>query len=220
VGISVLGLGDGTEGVALLHRDEARLGCRRGDTDAILHLGDTGDIAQGQKNFLLLFLAGHLAGGDHLVALDADLNVRVTQAYLGHMLLERFGGLRLLADQRFPQLDSGFFDKREHTHGDASRSLWITGPTASGKASLDHGETPGATLPPRGRRAVDSRSAMVRQVNEVEAVAAGPATAPHGPGGRAPQAGEAGQHRQADQYHGAARDDHTNGAAGLWAFAA
>ncbi|MNP32465.1 hypothetical protein D3C76_1256460 [compost metagenome] len=124
IGIAVFGLGDGAQGVALLHRDESgRRHGRRADADLILYLGHTFDITQGQEDLLLLFLGRHLATGDHLVALDRQLDGRVAQAHLGHMLLQRLGGLGLLADQRFPQLHTCFFDKVEDAHDSSSRSI-------------------------------------------------------------------------------------------------
>ena len=67
--------------------------------DLILDLTDASHVAQSQQDFLLLFLGGHLAARDDLVTFDADVDIRVAQADLGNMCLERFGGLRLLPHQ-------------------------------------------------------------------------------------------------------------------------
>lgn len=119
VGIAVFGLGDGAQGVAFLHGDEARLRSGLGHGDLVFHRGDAGDVAQRQQDLLFLLLAGHLARGDDLVAFHRNLDVRVAQADLGDVLLQRLGRLCLMPRQRIPQLFTGFLHERENTH------LWI-----------------------------------------------------------------------------------------------
>ncbi|MNT53148.1 hypothetical protein D3C72_1902230 [compost metagenome] len=88
----------------------------------VFDLCHTLDIAQREEDLLLLFLGRHFAACHHLVAFHRQLDGRVAQAHLGDVLLQRLGGLRLLAHQCLPQLHARFFDKVEDAHDRSSRS--------------------------------------------------------------------------------------------------